>query len=461
MIARLQNLRRPSILQLLIFAALIQVVLTISVYAIGRLGILQGIDRDGCVIALSPDSATSLAQANSLSDLLIRSPLVWLGIPGNFHLKLYSLSLAILRPLFGVNILSVEPINLLCYISILWLAFKLGEEVFDRQAGLLATIAIALWPSFLLHTTQLLKDQIFIAVLLILVLIMACWLTRTFSWRLALLTGTAGAAAAYIVSLTRSGFWGAIVLAVALIGTGLLLIRQVRERRILIWNIFSAGLIVFATGTILFFAPENLQATPGFEVSPSGAVLPGGTELQDGRQSFSLIARADFFARRLSQLRQGFIDLNTNSGSDIDASVRFDTVVDVGRYLPRAVVIGFLAPFPNHWFEQGQVAGIAGRLLSGLEMCALYIVELLALICLWRSRSNLEAWLLFLVNLAGVVALALAVINLGALYRFRYGFFMLILILGAHGLMTLLGDWQQRKRKTDAARQHLAGEQTV
>jgi len=457
MIARPQILQTLTTSKLLVIAAVVHLIITTGVYAIGRLGTYQGIDRHGCVIALSPDGAFNLSQANFLADVLIeRGPVIWWGAPGNLHVKLYSLSLALLRSVLGANILSVEPINLLSYLSIVWLALKLGEELFDRKVGFLAAATIALWPSWLLHTTQLLKDQIFIVGLLILVLIMACWLTRSFSWLTALTTAIAGGAASYMISLTRSGFWGVLMLAIVLIGTSLLVIRQIREKRILVGNVLSAVLIAMVTSAIFFLAPEKLADSIVFAPAPAVSPAPGvaapaapRVASQPQRLVQTLRSRGEFAAQRLSLMRKGFLDLNMNSGSDIDANVEFATPMDVVRYLPRATEIGFLAPFPNQWFKSGKIVGMTGRLLSGLEMTALYIFEILALIGLWRSRSNLRVWLLFFVCAAGVVPLALAVINLGALYRFRYGFFILVIILGVHGLMNLLARWQVRTPKPD------------
>jgi hypothetical protein len=56
-----------------------------------------------------------------------------------------------------------------------------------------------------------------------------------------------------------------------------------------------------------------------------------------------------------------------NIGSD----VQFTSVSDIVRFVPRAAVIGFLAPFPRMWFEAGSY-GIGGRLISGAETLVMY-----------------------------------------------------------------------------------------
>lgn len=59
--------------------------------------------------------------------------------------------------------------------------------------------------------------------------------------------------------------------------------------------------------------------------------------------------------------------------------MRFASTFGILRHIPRAVVIGMLAPFPNMWFSVGDQVGKAGRLLSGCETLIMYAVQLLAL----------------------------------------------------------------------------------
>ncbi len=74
--------------------------------------------------------------------------------------------------------------------------------------------------------------------------------------------------------------------------------------------------------------------------------------------------------------------------------------------------------------------GRAGRLLSGLETLAMYLLYFAVGFCVWQERRNLKMWLLFLVATAGVLALGLVVVNAGALYRMRYVFWMMLIVIG-------------------------------
>jgi hypothetical protein len=89
------------------------------------------------------------------------------------------------------------------------------------------------------------------------------------------------------------------------------------------------------------------------------------------------------------------------------------------------------------WFQRGTF-GLAGRLLSGAETLAMYFVYLAAFACVWRNRRQIELWLLFLVASIGTIALGLVVVNAGALYRLRYVFWIMFIILAAQIISPLV-----------------------
>jgi hypothetical protein len=152
----------------------------------------------------------------------------WASLGQPLHVRLISLQFALLGPLTGYGPLSAEPLNLLCYLAVVGLTLLLGREVGGARAGLLAAAAVALWPTLLLHTLQLLKDPLFIAAALALVLCVTTWLTRDY--------GRAGAAAACVLMgvgtclllLIRVNF-AVVIFALVLTGFTLLAVRQWTE----------------------------------------------------------------------------------------------------------------------------------------------------------------------------------------------------------------------------------------
>ena len=78
----------------------------------------------------------------------------------------------------------------------------------------------------------------------------------------------------------------------------------------------------------------------------------------------------------------------------------------------------------------------------------MYVIEGLALIGLWRSgrgRRRWSVWFLGLVAAMGMISLGLVVVNVGALYRLRYEFLILMIVLATEGAAQILA-WYQRKR---------------
>src|SRR3982751_420892 len=110
---------RPA--HLIVAAALLHLILTITAYIAGRFALLPDVfDANGTGLFFASDGATYRAEAIALVRLLARDGITaWLNTSSPVHIKLYSLSFAILGPLFGFNILSAEPLNLLCYLAIL------------------------------------------------------------------------------------------------------------------------------------------------------------------------------------------------------------------------------------------------------------------------------------------------------------------------------------------------------
>ncbi len=440
-------LSRRGVLHLLITAAVLHVGLALLLLAVGRAATFPNIvDQDAIVM---PDSRDYRIEAVKLADTLKGAGFrAWAMARADAHTRLISLLFA----LFGPGVLIVEPVNLAAYLVILSFVFKLGEEICNQRAGLFAACVVAVWPSFLLHTTQLLKDPFYIAAALALTFVVSTWLTRMYHRRAALVSAAAGGALIGALVLIRRGS-GTVVLVVVTLGIILLTLRLLREGwRQLGWNLFSALLVLVFMVTFLNYgvaefrslspAPSVAQVS-GMPDSRQGSETQSGalpearpelTGTQSGTLMSRLKARADLNAARIGRLRRGFTHGYPDAGSTIDGGVEFNNIYDLIHYLPRAAVVGFFSPFPGMWLDGGKSVGATGRLVSGFETLVMYFIELLSLIGLWQSRRCLSVWLLFLIATFGVLSLSLVVANIGSLYRMRYVFWILLIILGAKGL---------------------------
>jgi hypothetical protein len=433
-------------------AAVLHVALCVALALIGRFNLLPGmLDANGISSPLALDSFYYRRKSMQLVAALAQGNITdWLYAPFPLHAKFYSLSFAVLSPLFGFTMLSAEPLNLFYYLTTVMLVFKLGEETFDRRAGVLAAVTVALWPSFLLHTTQLLRDPLFIVASLSLVLIGARWLTKNHSLRRALLEALLGAAASALILITRYNIWP-MIFVFTLLGAVLLVIRWRREKRLPAANMAGAALLLLMMCFTPFVIRTYLKTdsslldpeVAGQPVPPSPCPNDPPESAFTARQQQQaagsrLPAMADGVAARISDFRRRSAVFYADAGSNLDTCVRFGSAADLLRYLPRAVANGFFAPYPNMWFDRGSSTGRAGRLLGGLETLAVYLIELLAVVGLWKGRRLLSAWFIALTAATGIVALSLVIVNVAVLYRMRYVFWMLLIVLGAGGATHLL-----------------------
>jgi hypothetical protein len=415
---------------LLLIAAGLHVALTSAVLGVGKLQLFPaGVSTTGLSDALGRDSALLYqSEVESLTDLLNKGEVsAWFHRPADLHVKLYSLSFASFSRWTTFNVLTVEPLNLLYYLIILILIYRLARLVFDHRAGLFAMAIVGLWPSFLLHTTQLLRDPLLIIATLVLMLSTAQSLTMTLSWREAFLSALTSVIAVASIWCIRSNMWYMISL-ILVITIFLLILRQLRERRLLVVNLCCVLLVLGAL-----------------------ALVPKALPLSRSRVTVDPV-REPALWQRIAYTRRSAIRGNSlHPGSDIDTDVRFDGALDVIRYSPRAVIIGLFAPFPNMWFTPGQQVGWLGKLLAGFEMLLTYIIELLCVVGTWQRRKQLASWLLISTAVIGAGSIALMMVNVGSIYRLRYPFWMLLVVLGSGGLVGLLSKVSRGKESIAAS----------
>jgi hypothetical protein len=441
-------------------AAVLHVALALGLHCAGRAQLAPNlIDRDGIMGSFAFDSYEYQRGAARLVEVLRRDGVAaWAVEREPVHVRLISIQFALLGPFSGYGTLSAEPFNLLCYLAVVGLALLLGREVGGGRAGLLSAGAVALWPTFLLHTLQLLKDPLFIAGTLALVLCVVTWLTRSYGRASAAASGMLMGVSILLLLLIRFNF-AVVILALVLFGFALLVVRQLVERRTLFWNMVSPLLILFAGALLLLLPSLGTPPVQKFKHYPSDGGGPPKSAPGDGERVPTVVtylpraraeegatpsyagrlrAAADRAAHRVGSVRYRFSAVYSEAGSGVDRDVRFNDLTSLILYLPRAFVIGCCAPFPDTWVAAGRRVGSAGKLLSGAETLVMYVFELLALLAVLRPPRRLAAWLLLSITAFGVTALGLVVPNVGALYRFRYTFWVLLIILGAKGFESAL-----------------------
>ncbi|HYK22294.1 MAG TPA: hypothetical protein VEV42_16255, partial [Pyrinomonadaceae bacterium] len=419
----------------------------------GRAGVVPAvIDRDGIMPSFAFDSYDYQRGAIKVAGLLRARKLVqWATAAEPAHVKIIAIPFAVLGPLFGYSTLSAEPYNLACYAAILGLVFALGEEVGGRRVGILAGAIVALWPTFLLHTLQLLKDPLFVTATLAFLLCVITWLTRTYGRSASIAVSILAILLLLLLCLVRINFMF-LIIAVVLVALTFLVIRQAMQRRLLFWNL-APPVAVLITALLLmpFYLSHTSERIKHYPSDQSGPLKidadsfgrvpttivrisgPETNQAPPGEQRTSL----EKVARRISSVRSRFAAAYYNSGSLLDSNTEFRTASDLLAYLPRAVAVGLWAPFPDMWISAGQRVGNAGKLLSGIETLVIYLLQVLAVVAIVREPRRLALWFLLAIVIVGVTALAFVVPNVGAIYRFRYVFWMMLVVTAMTGLDSL------------------------
>jgi len=137
---------------------------------------------------------------------------------------------------------------------------------------------------------------------------------------------------------------------------------------------------------------------------------------------------------------------HTEGGSLIDVNVILSSVTDFFAYFPRAVQVGFFAPFPSHWVEQGVSSG-GGimRKVAGFEMMGVYIAILFLPYALWSWRGKVELWLPVIFGTIMLMIYTYSTPNLGTFYRQSYGFRMLLVVIGFAGCLNIVRYFKSRQ----------------
>ena len=405
-------MKHATLIKYLVAAGVVHITLTAAIFLTGHFQLLPNtFDQNGTGLTFAIDGASYQRVASNLADEMQTNGVsTWLNTKAPFHSRLYSLSFVTFGRLLGHNILGAEPLNLFFYLSILTCIYFLGREIFDAAAGFVSATIVALWPSFLLHSTQLIRDPMSIACFLTIVLALTLLLSRELAWRGSVAAALSGALVVTLFWLVRGNMWNMVLVAVALTFV-LLITRIVRRERLMLGNAIALLVIIAA----VLLAPARLESTS----------LPGVRSPETALASTGVV-------KQISARRAGF-RFYTSQASNIDRDVQFRSFGDIVGFVPRALVIGFFAPFPKMWFQPGSF-GRAGRLLSGAETLAMYFFYLAVGFSLWQNRRSLTMWFVFLVAATGMLALGLVVVNAGALYRIRYVFWMMLIVIGTRGL---------------------------
>ena len=143
-------------------------------------------------------------------------------------------------------------------------------------------------------------------------------------------------------------------------------------------------------------------------------------------------------AARVTAISYG---LAINANSIIDVEIKPDNAIETFKYTPRAFQVSLLAPFPNTWFKSGNIVSF----VSTLEMIIFYITFFGLLFFIPLRIFNYKILLCLIFACLPLAVFGISSPNIGTLYRIRYTFEMMLLMLGNCGWAIMINKLKSRR----------------
>lgn len=211
-----------------------------------------------------------------------------------------------------------------------------------------------------------------------------------------------------------------------------LFIRQWRNKKL------STRKMVYCLALLLLF-PITLKPllAPGMEtkiapIRQTEDLTKRGIDLSDKWiKSRFLPPAIDGRFHSISNRRDGFRNYSSQAGSAIDMQIKFTKAWDVIEYIPRAIQVAFLSPFPSQLNSKGhRPESKIVRSVASVETLLVYTFLVLFLLALRTLVRKPEFWVVFSFCLPLLLLGALTINNIGTLYRIRYPYLMVCVGLG-------------------------------
>lgn len=361
--------------------------------------------------------------------------------------------LAALYVLFGASPALIIPVNACLNATSAVLLLLIGRTVWPGRVGNLAGIGAALlftlFPTSLSWYSQPLKDcYVFTGLLLALyswlVVLQGRMARRALAGRLSL--GLAGIllidfVKPYHLKLLLVAYMISVLLALAAY-----LMRRERPTVRLLAYYAMAGLAIVVA--IVLTKPYYSGYTSGELYSTWDGAMPGSGKVWRWQNTDWMPEALEHNFEVAANTRAGMIAFNqqVGAGSLIDKDASPQTVGEVLAYLPRALQIGLFAPFPGTWLDNPG----ATHIMADAETLVWYAIFPGLLLALYYRRALPIAMVLaFAVFYLTVFAFVTP--NIGTLYRYRFVFEFLLMVVGLAGWFELYARYRKRWAPAEGA----------
>jgi hypothetical protein len=148
-----------------------------------------------------------------------------------------------------------------------------------------------------------------------------------------------------------------------------------------------------------------------------------------------------------AKTRAGLIKYNMQekAAAIIDSDTAPKSFTESMAYMPRALQIALFSPFPNRWAEKLSAMRIVSIVETGIWYCFIPGIA----IAFYRRKLPLNAVIILMTPIIFFLAVfGFTSPNIGTLYRQRYVFQMLLILVGSIGWVDFL---QSYSKKSSAA----------
>jgi hypothetical protein len=379
----------------------------------------------------------------------------WWKEPEWFHIRLISAFYII----FGSHPLSFAPVNALIWTLSIFALYNIILIIFPekRNISLLIAVIFGFWPSYLVHTTQLLKDPFYVLGVL---MMLWGWIGLLYAKRKLYLSMLVGSGV-ILASSVRPYFLEPLII-LSIIAFLFVIWRAKRAMvfaGLALLYIFGFYIYDYQTrikGTalemqiVVFQEPRKQEAKSqepmqlkAISQEPRKQEAKSQEPLEPGAIRYLKQIWHDgivYIEHRIFQIvnsREGFTQNYQDAGSNIDVDVHFHSFFDILKYIPKAMFIGFFYPSPYQWFQKAKTSGPGARIIAGMEMIVLYFLFAGFIYFIFAGLTDIHIKIWLVIYCFGFVLLnALIITNVGALYRVRFIYLLPVFIGGIDSFYT-------------------------
>lgn len=354
---------------------------------------------------------------------------------------------------------TLAPINAAVHATTFLIVMKLLLLFIDkRKVAVVATIPFAFFPSAMLWYTQIHRDSYYILGLVLFIYGLLLITNRMNYNNFAVKGFISSLSGLIMIWLVRPHsleifFYTSLLLSILII----LSLVIMSCKKILSWKQSLIKLVFLVLLVIIIFPLKETEGSSKYLSIPEAITdveLVGEIRVAEADKMHQwsrvtwLLEKIDNHFYSMALLRTVIFPIRFGeAASSIDFDVSFYSINDFIFYLPRALQIAFLAPFPVDWFQEGGHASTTFfRRVSAFEMVFTYLMLLSLSYGLWIWRKKIEMYILILFCTIMLLPIVYSVPNMGTVYRYRYGYIMLLVSLGVIAFFQFLQDLQNKRK---------------